>query len=285
MSTEQSPPPEERVAEFLGWFSLGLGVPQVLAPGAVNRAIGVRDDRTTRFWQRVVGVRELAAAAGIFTSQPRPVEWLWARVAGDVKDLALLASAWANKREKPGRLALATGSVLAITVVDTATALAEQRNVDDRNEEGGPMGPKRAKAAITVRAGREELYDLWRHAEYYATFMPSVEGVEIVEERPNEVVGWRAANGAHGSVFFEDAPGNRGTEVRLTATLKALAPQQELKDDLRRFKQIVETGEVVRSDGSPDGPLPANLIRQRPAFPPEETPPPAERVPIGGRAS
>jgi hypothetical protein len=44
-------------------------------------------------------------------------------------------------------------------------------------------------------------------------------------------------------------------------------PQVQLKDDLRRFKNIAETGEVVRSDGSPDGPLGKRQLKQRPAHP------------------
>ncbi len=69
-------------------------------------------------------------------------------------------------------------------------------------------------------------------------------------------------------VRFEPAPADRGTEVHVTITLRrcraaqlgeALAsyfgedPHQQLDDDLRRFKQVMETGEVVRSDGAPWG--------------------------------
>src|SRR4051794_7068875 len=87
----RAPSPESDLTRFLGWFSLGLGVPQTVTPQRVNRLIGVRDDRASRTWQRIVGVRELAAAAGIF-SRPRPAGWLWARVAGDIEDLALLGA-------------------------------------------------------------------------------------------------------------------------------------------------------------------------------------------------
>jgi uncharacterized membrane protein len=41
----------------------------------------------------------------------------------------------------------------------------------------------------------------------------------------------------------------------------------QIKDDLRRFKQIMETGEVVRSDGSPEGQLSRRMLKQRPAHP------------------
>jgi uncharacterized membrane protein len=94
---------------------------------------------------------------------------------------------------------------------------------------------------------------------------------EIVEDRPNEVIAWRSLEGSDvrhdGSVSFTTAPADRGTEVQVTlrydppggaagsalATLFGEEPAQQLKDDLRRFKQVMETGEVVRSEGSLDG--------------------------------
>ena len=70
-------------------------------------------------------------------------------------------------------------------------------------------------------------------------------------------------------VRFVPAPGDQGTELHVDmrysppagavgATIAKLfgeEPRVQLKDDLRRFKKIVETGEIVRSDGSPEGPL------------------------------
>ena len=83
---------------------------------------------------------------------------------------------------------------------------------------------------------------------------------------------------------FADAPGDRGTElivefeydppagdigaVAQKLTGKDLATQ--LSDDLRRLKQQIETGEVVRSEGTPDGHLLADHLRQRAAQPLEE---------------
>jgi len=51
------------------------------------------------------------------------------------------------------------------------------------------------------------------------------------------------------------------------AQLLGEEPRQQIRDDLRRFKQVIETGAVVRSDGSPGGSEHANLRRQRPAQP------------------
>ena len=94
---------------------------------------------------------------------------------------------------------------------------------------------------------------------------------EIVEDRPEEMIRWRTLEGSdirhEGHVRFEVAPGDRGTEVHVDLRYDAPAgqagatiaklfgeePTQQIRDDLRRFKQVMETGEVVRSDGSLEG--------------------------------
>ena len=91
---------------------------------------------------------------------------------------------------------------------------------------------------------------------------------EVTQDRPNELIAWRSLPGAdvenEGSVQFERAPGGRGTLVRVNlrydppggalgkaiATVMNTEPGQQVGDDLRRFKQLLETGEVVRSDAS-----------------------------------
>ncbi|WP_346619864.1 SRPBCC family protein [Blastococcus montanus] len=106
---------------------------------------------------------------------------------------------------------------------------------------------------------------------------------ELVEDRPGELIRWRSLPGAGienaGSVEFRPAPGRQGTEVRVrlayaqpggrlgkvVAGLFGESPEQQVRDDLTRSKQVLETGQVVRSEGSPEGPLAARLTHQRPA--------------------
>jgi uncharacterized membrane protein len=105
---------------------------------------------------------------------------------------------------------------------------------------------------------------------------------EITADHPNELLAWRSVEGSQvenaGTVRFEPRPAGRGTIVRVeleyrppggiagaaAAALFHEAPQQQLHDDLKRLKQVLEIGEVVRSDGSPDG---AGSVLQRPAQP------------------
>lgn len=94
---------------------------------------------------------------------------------------------------------------------------------------------------------------------------------EMLEDRPNELISWRSVGDSdirnEGVVRFTKAPADRGTEVHVelrydapggkagaaVAKLFGEEPTQQIRDDLRRFKQVLETGEVVLSDGSPEG--------------------------------
>jgi uncharacterized membrane protein len=94
---------------------------------------------------------------------------------------------------------------------------------------------------------------------------------EIINEIPGELIGWRTLEGSDvvsaGSVHFKPAFGGRGTEVhvrlqydppagRIGATVAWLfghEPSQVIREDLRRFKQLMETGEVATTKGQPRG--------------------------------
>jgi uncharacterized membrane protein len=108
---------------------------------------------------------------------------------------------------------------------------------------------------------------------------------ELITDTPNETISWRSLPGSDvdtaGSVHFKPAPGGRGTEVHVeleyappggkaAATVAKLfgeEPATQLADDLRRFKQVLETGEVVVSEGSPRGHELRRQLKQRPAQP------------------
>jgi uncharacterized membrane protein len=124
------------------------------------------------------------------------------------------------------------------------------------------------------------------HWKAAAPFGKEVEwDAETTEDVPGRRIAWRSLDGADvpnsGEVRFVPAPGGRGTEVhvRLSYDLpggalgKAAAkyfgeePSQQLDDDLRRFKQVMEVGEVVRSDGAPRGKQAREEFPQHPARP------------------
>src|SRR5919206_3572664 len=121
----------------------------------------------------------------------------------------------------------------------------------------------RSHAAITVQRPPDEVRRLWSSSEY----------------RPEYI------DGADAAVTFREAPGDRGTEIHvdldysapggklgeLVQKLAGTEPLAKVKDDLRRFKQRVETGEITRSDASPEGELLERKPKQRPAHPLEES--------------
>jgi uncharacterized membrane protein len=123
----------------------------------------------------------------------------------------------------------------------------------------------------------------WRQADHSGAEIEF--DVELTAQEINERVAWRSLDGSEiessGEVTFTAAPGERGTEVRATlhqrtkggglaaaaAALLGAGGDQQVRDDLRRFKQLLETGEVVRSEASPEGASTTDLASQRPAQP------------------
>jgi len=94
---------------------------------------------------------------------------------------------------------------------------------------------------------------------------------EIINEVPDEMISWRSIEGAEvdnaGSVHFTAAPAGRGTEVKVLlrydppggklgaafAKLFGEEPNQQIREDLRRFKRLMETGEIPTTEGQSSG--------------------------------
>jgi uncharacterized membrane protein len=289
----------EKVARGLGWFSIGLGLAELLAPRAVARICGGSGKHTGLI--RLYGLREIAAGLMIFSQGRRPAAGVWSRVAGDAIDLATLAAAFVNPRTSKAGVVFATANVLGVTAVDIMCAQELSRQAGTMTEEGAI----RFKRSVSINRPPEELYRFWRDFQNLPRFMYHLQSVtetgpgrshwvtkapagqqvewdsEIVDERENECIAWKSVGGDvfnAGSVQFETKPGGRGTIVRVDmqyyppggvagtafAMLFNQAPEQQVADDLRRLKQLIETGEIVRSDGSPEG---AGQVMQRPAQP------------------
>ncbi len=105
-------------ARGLGWFSIGLGLCEVLAGRRLARALGL-EDRVTLV--RLYGLREIATGIAILASGERAL-WLWARVAGDALDLMTLAAALKRDNPKRRNAVIAAGNVAAVTAFDVLTA-------------------------------------------------------------------------------------------------------------------------------------------------------------------
>ncbi len=101
-----------RLARGLGWFSIGLGAAELLMPGALARALGLRGQENL---VRSYGIREIGTGIGILRSQD-PTGWIWGRVGGDVLDIATVAIGLRGPRR--GNAVLALVSLAGVTAVD-----------------------------------------------------------------------------------------------------------------------------------------------------------------------
>lgn len=310
----------DRLARALGWFSIGLGVAELVAPRALGRMIGlggtVPEPLRSRMPRRALraidggdhaatlrlfGLREIGTGMGVLSRQ-RPANWLWARVAGDVLDLGFLGAAARQRGADPVRLATAALAVAGVTALDVLCGqrLTTRRAVSHRIEADGSL---RVVHNLAINRPPQECYGWWRQLENLPTIMPYLERVEVLDDRtshwvavgpggyrlewqaeitedqPGQLIAWRSGPGSdfehEGQIRFQPGPSGNGTLVRAAmryrspgaavvgtlARLFAMAPDQQLSADLRRFKQIIETGEVITTDGQPSGPARPTLLR------------------------
>jgi len=125
--------PGNSLARFLGYFSIGLGLAEVLAPREMARLTGACQEGLLQAY----GAREIVCGVGILAST-RPAAWLWARVAGDALDLATLAGNLidadgdrGNRRTRLGVSALAVAGVTALDALCAAQLTAAAALTDD----------------------------------------------------------------------------------------------------------------------------------------------------------
>jgi hypothetical protein len=107
----------DRLARALGWFSIGLGLAELLAPRGVTQALGIEGRERL---VRTFGIREIAS--GILCLSVDKQAGLWSRVVGDGLDLATLLAALRNDNPKRDNVASALTMVLGISVLDFIAA-------------------------------------------------------------------------------------------------------------------------------------------------------------------
>jgi hypothetical protein len=110
---------EKQLARALGWFSIGLGLTEVVAPRGIARLVGLRRDHNVLI--RLLGMREITHGIGILTQRP-PVGAVWSRVGGDAIDLAFLGAALTSPYARRGRIAAAMTAILGVTGLDILCA-------------------------------------------------------------------------------------------------------------------------------------------------------------------
>jgi uncharacterized membrane protein len=287
------------MARALGWFSIGLGLTQILAPRALARATGMRNHSRL---MRAVGIREVVSGAGILVRN-KP-GWIWTRVAGDAMDLALLGMAATERGQRRSRLAITAAAVAGVAAVDVMASVQQARS--QRSGANGASGGINFEKSVTVNRSPDECYRFWRDFSNLPRFMEHVESIdvksdrlshwvakgpagttvewdaEITADQPGQLLAWHSTEDADvlnaGTVRFEPGPGGRGTVIRvdfhytppggkpgaMVAKLFGEEPEMQIDDDLRHFRQLLETGEITTTVGQPSGPrsLVARLLRK-----------------------
>lgn len=281
-------PPDATLSRGLGWFSIALGVTELAIPRLLAKAIGIDPRGRTAMMLRAMGAREIAAGVAVLLQPQHPVP-LWTRVAGDVVDLALLGYAARARRTSGARIAGAIAAVAGVTALDV---FAGRRTQLARAQARRPV-----LFAVTINKPPGEVYAFYRKLSQLPLFMNYLASVEetgprtshwvaklpvggtvawdaeIIEDRPGELITWQSVAGSpvalRGRVTFARTPGRNMTEVRVelqlgidgtqpSTTLARWLAKPQVKGDLRRLKQVIETGEVLRSDASVHlGPHPA----------------------------
>jgi len=148
----------DRLARNLGWFSIGLGIVELIAAEKVTGALGMRGKENL---VRAFGLREITS--GIITLSVDKQAGLNSRIAGDALDIATLATAMRPDNHKRDNAALALLMVAGVTFLDIvatgANTIRHTRHIGQRRSYGDRSGfPKGVEASRG--AARKKLEDL-----------------------------------------------------------------------------------------------------------------------------
>lgn len=259
---------DQVVNSGIAWFSVALGMPQLLAPHALTRLIGVRPTTNRRPTMRAFGAGARLEADS-FTSPAETVS---------------------------GPLTYGNGATGAAGI--EATSVSEQFGVVTAAAIDATIaGLRTVRHAVSISRSAQELYAFWRNFENLPIFRRHLQEVttheggrsrwvtrgpggvkvewdaEIVADVPGLLIAWQSLPPADvrnaGTVRFVPVPAGRGTAIHveldyrplagtlgtMVAKLFRAAPGQQLRDDLQAFKSLMETGEVLYANSTATQPV------------------------------
>jgi hypothetical protein len=140
----------DKLAKALGWFSIGLGLTELLGARRLTRALGMEGHETL---VRAYGAREIGSGIMALSTEKRT--GLWSRVAGDGLDIATLMTAMRPDNPKRDNVGIALAMVVGVTLLDIAAAQAfsvrhsrgRGRPRSYRDRTGFPQGVQAARGA------------------------------------------------------------------------------------------------------------------------------------------
>jgi hypothetical protein len=138
--------PMRSPSRALGWFSIGLGIAELVMPRTMSRAAGMSPHPTL---MRAYGLREIGVGIGLLFSRD-PTPWLWGRVAGDALDLVTIGTGVINGR--PARTIASLATIGCIMAVDAKVAVAASQ------------GPRQEVRDYSARSGFPKPIDQMRGA-------------------------------------------------------------------------------------------------------------------------
>ncbi|MDP7706413.1 SRPBCC family protein [Mycobacterium sp. TY815] len=293
------------LVKALGAASLGLGLSEIVAPGRIAALAGVDETRRSRAIIRALGMRECGHGAALLAGPDKLVWTRVAGDVLDVAFLGAGVMRRGPGRRRRGLITAA--ALTAIGGADLYAALRTTHGDTARHAGGQPPRTLRAAVTVLRTPeyvygfwrNLENLPTFMHHLQSVTTAQdgcshwianspvgqPVQWDAQITEDLPGKRIAWQSLPGSgienSGCVDFTPDPTGKSTEVRVTmayqmpggalgkaaATLLGESPDQQVNDDLRRFKQILETGQVLRSDGSPDGTVARRQLHQQSAQP------------------
>ena len=289
-------------ARGLGLFSVGLGMAQLLAPAGMAKLVLGGSNPRKRMTMRLLGVREIVSGLGILSGR-KPAVAVSSRVLGDLMDLALLGLCFGGRRTRSSNIIASMAAVAGVTALDFLTARQLKRAHDASSSS---VEVKKTitvnREPQDVYSHWRDLSNLPHFMAHLESVEPAEAGrsrwtasgpagttfsweAEIIADEPGSRLAWRSIPGGDvdnaGEVLFRKAPAGQGTEVTVSlsydppagrlgaafAKLFGKEPGQEIDGDLRRWKQVMETGEVTHSDASIfDGPHAAQPSARQPSL-------------------
>ncbi len=293
----------QRLARGLGWFSIGLGFAELFAPKAVARIAGLKSEDTGLIQLYGLREIASGVAIFMQGDRPAEAVWSRvAGDAMDLASLGVAFTSPESNKARLSFATANVVAVTALDVICAKELSSDEfrsANGDGRSESVSRRSliiDRSPEELYQAWHDFERLPQFMRRLEsvrvtggnrsHWVAIGPAGKKVEwdaeIVEDRPNEHIAWRSLEGADvynsGFVNFRKAPGDRGAIVtvgidydppggvisRALAPLVREDPGQLAQEALRRFKQIMEVGEVAISDGAA---WDNGMLTQRPAQP------------------
>jgi uncharacterized membrane protein len=288
--SQSDPEARSPAARNLGLLSLALGAGAVLMPTWLSRVSGLEPHRRLL---PLVGLRELTAGIGLLSSSnPTPWLWSRvAGDAMDLA--VILSSLMSRNNSRKMSAAVTAAVVAAIAAIDTRESLRSTRSGNTNQQAAASDVLVSASVIVSkspqecydfwrdatnmtrISPMVESVTVLDQRTSRWLIRSPLGHRIEwdskVTGETPGERISWRSVDGGGlyhaGVIRFERATGDRGTLVNTSmhfrvpggaagiglAKLLGANPRSEVREDLRRFKQLLEAGEIPTTRGQPSG--------------------------------